>query len=439
MATVVINDINVRHCMLKKIRENAIARNILLVASGTAGAQIIAVAAMPIITRMYGPEAFGILGMFNAVIAILGPIMALGYAAAIVLPKSDGEAKCIAAISYLLVLGMAAAIALSVLIVYLFDIGDLSNSGMWGVLLATPLAAYLYGWQNISRYVATRLRKFRYISGGNFISAGVGQLVQIVMAFVMPASMFLILGQLLSIGIKALIFHFATRGDAKWKGWGWRYFTGRKKRLGFISNKYSDFPKYRAPQILFNAAALSLPALMLGAFFGTAAVGFYSLARTVLGLPISLIGQAVQDVIYPYFNDLNDNSNRFFKIYCYSVLGLAVIGGVGFLPILFWGQELFGFVFGVEWAEAGVYAAVLVPWLWLMLSTRPSIAALPVLRLQKWFLWFDIAGTLFKIIGLLFGFFFFESALLAVGMFSLIGTLMYVGLLGFVGCKIKHV
>ncbi|WP_339136801.1 lipopolysaccharide biosynthesis protein [Kerstersia gyiorum] len=426
--------------MLKKINENAIAKNIFLVASGTAGAQIIAVASMPIITRMYGPEAFGILGMFNAIVAVLGPIMALGYAAAIVLPKSDGEAKCIAAISYLLVLGMTAVIALSVLVINLFDIGGLSNGEMWWVLLATPLAAYLYGWQNISRYFATRVRKFRYISGGNFISAGLGQLVQIIMAFVVPISMFLILGQLLSIGIKALIFHLATRGDARWRGWGWRYFRGRKKRLGFISNKYSDFPKYRAPQILFNAATLSLPALMLGMFFSAAAVGFYSLARTVLGLPISLVGQAVQDVIYPYFNDFNgkSNSNGFFKAYCYSVLGLALIGGVGFLPIVFWGQELFGFVFGVEWAEAGVYAAVLVPWLWLMLATRPSIAALPVLHLQKWFLWFDVAGTLFKVIGLFFGFFFFNSALLAVGLFSLIGALMYVGLLGFVGCKIRQ-
>ncbi|HAQ72765.1 MAG TPA: polysaccharide biosynthesis protein, partial [Pseudomonas sp.] len=68
-------------------------RNILTVVSGTAGAQAITMAFMPVITRIYGPEAYGVLGTFLSVTLMLVPIAALTYPIAIVLPKRDGDAR----------------------------------------------------------------------------------------------------------------------------------------------------------------------------------------------------------------------------------------------------------------------------------------------------------------------------------------------------------
>jgi len=39
---------------------SALVRNVALVGSGTAGAQAITMAFSPVITRIYGPEAFGL-------------------------------------------------------------------------------------------------------------------------------------------------------------------------------------------------------------------------------------------------------------------------------------------------------------------------------------------------------------------------------------------
>jgi len=41
-------------------------RSVAVVAFGTAGAQAITMAFSPVITRLYGPEAFGLLGVFMA-------------------------------------------------------------------------------------------------------------------------------------------------------------------------------------------------------------------------------------------------------------------------------------------------------------------------------------------------------------------------------------
>ena len=87
-----------------------------MVATGNAGAQTIAVAFAPIITRLYGPEAFGMLGMFVAMVGLLTPVAALAYPMAIVLPKEDSEAKGIAQVSVYTTLGVSALVALMLLI-----------------------------------------------------------------------------------------------------------------------------------------------------------------------------------------------------------------------------------------------------------------------------------------------------------------------------------
>ena len=90
--------------LVKKIQaflRRPFVRNVTIVASGTAAAQVITMAFSPLITRIYGPEAFGLLGIFQSLVAILAPIAALAYPIAIVLPKEDSEAKGLVKLSFL--------------------------------------------------------------------------------------------------------------------------------------------------------------------------------------------------------------------------------------------------------------------------------------------------------------------------------------------------
>lgn len=74
-------------------------RNVAIIAIGTATAQGIKMAFSPLVTRIYGPEAFGLLGTFMAIVSILTPVAALSYPIAIVLPREDSDAKGIAQLS----------------------------------------------------------------------------------------------------------------------------------------------------------------------------------------------------------------------------------------------------------------------------------------------------------------------------------------------------
>ena len=93
-------------------RSSSFAADVLKLVTGTTIAQVITILAAPVITRLYGPEAFGLLTLFASITSILGVNRLHGaYELAIMLPKTDEEAAnllglcllCVAVISGLTV------------------------------------------------------------------------------------------------------------------------------------------------------------------------------------------------------------------------------------------------------------------------------------------------------------------------------------------------
>src|SRR5699024_6023368 len=94
--------------IFSKLMKSTFVRNVFIMATGTAGAQAVTMALSPIVTRLYGPEAFGIMGTFTALTRIIIPVAALTYPIAIVLPKSDKNAKGLIKLSLYITLIIAA-------------------------------------------------------------------------------------------------------------------------------------------------------------------------------------------------------------------------------------------------------------------------------------------------------------------------------------------
>ena len=91
-------------------------RKVITLVLGTALAQGITVIFTPLVTRLYGPEAFGLLGTFTALVAVLGPIASLSFPIAIVLPEKKSDAKGIVQLSFYLSL-FSSAITLVIFLV----------------------------------------------------------------------------------------------------------------------------------------------------------------------------------------------------------------------------------------------------------------------------------------------------------------------------------
>jgi O-antigen/teichoic acid export membrane protein len=411
---------------IKKLTKGSFIRNVFLMASGTAVAQVITMLLSPLITRYYGPEAYGLMGTFTAIVTIFTPIAALTYPIAIVLPKSDNEARGIAKLSFYNTLGIT---ILSALIILIFhnQITEIFNiETVQSFLILIPVAIFLGGLYQIIEQWLIRTKQFRisaraavlqaiFVQGGK---AGIG-------AF-SPFAGILIFLSAINEGVKALIMLLASR-----KSENKLINRNQKQKVSIIklAKDYKDFPIFRAPETFLNAVSTSLPTLMLTSFFGPAVAGFYNIGKTVLNIPSQLIGKSVGDVFYPRASEAANNRERLTPLIRKATLFMGAVGILPFGVVILFGPWLFSFVFGSDWEMAGEYARWIALWSFFGFMNRPSVRSLPVLKAQDFQLKYTILMLVVRIIALFVGYYLFKSDLMAIILYSLSGAILNLGLI----------
>ena len=196
--------------------------------------------------------------------------------------------------------------------------------------------------------------------------------------------------------------------------------------------QYRDFPLLRTPQTFMNAFSVGIPILLLTSFFGPASAGFYALGKRVLKLPGQLIGKAIGNVFYPRIAEAGNKGENIQKLLLKATIGLAAMGIIPFGLIVLFGPSLFVFVFGQEWGMAGEYARWVAFWSFFIFINTPSVNAIPVLRKQGFFLFFEVFSTTIRIIALYVAFWLFNDDILAVGLFSGTGVILNAWLITYV-------
>lgn len=389
--------------------------------SGTAGAHAITMGFSPVITRIYGPEAFGVLGVFMAVLAVLTPVAALTYPIAIVMPEEDRDAKAIAKASIVIAMVMSFVMA-SILVFNLEWIAEKLNfENMAGLLFFMPVAmlsATLY--QVLSQWLI-RKRQFRLSAQVLVLQALIVNVAKTGGGWMYPASITLIFIATASQALHALLLRLGSRKvflvEASCKA--------DIRVTVELLKKYREFPAYRAPQVLLNAAGQSLPVIIVAALFGTASAGHLALTKSVLAAPILLIGSSVGNVFYPRAVELYSRGAELSVFLIKTTYGLFALGLIIFLPVIFWGPLLFTYVFGDQWEPAGEYARWVSLWMVFSLAARPAISVLPVIKLQKQFLILEVAFLPIKVGSLYIGLL-TKNSLLSIVAYSLVNVAFYI-------------
>lgn len=409
---------------ISTIARNKFVRNVAVLVSGTAASQLIAFIFVPLITRIYGPESFGLLGVFTSLLMVLIPVTALTYPIAIVLPKHNCEARALTKLSFLITV-ITTTCVLMILIFLGNPILELINAqSIANFIFLIPLGMIFGASLQIAEQWSIRTERFSLMAKAAVAQSFVLNSLKSGVGFFYPTALTLILttvfGSLLHAGI---------------------LLVGRCKRKGKVADKelpcsilnvarrYCDFPAYRAPQVFINAASQSLPILMLASFFGAASAGFYVLARAVMMLPSQLIGKAVGDVFYPRITHAAINNENVSKLIIQATIILSLVGLLPFSLIIIWGDQLFSLVFGSQWVVSGEYASWLSLMLFMNLINRPSVAAIPVLGLQRGLIIYELFSTGSKILVMYWTLTILNNDILAVALFSVFGAVAYIALI----------
>lgn len=411
----------------KLLTQKRLIRNVATVASGTAFAQIINLAFAPILTRVYGPEPFGILGAFVAVVAIATPAAALCYPIAIVLPNNGNDAKQIARLAAYIAFATAGAVTALLLLGHDWLTEMEAFRGIEDFLLFVPLAMLFSSFKQIGQQWLTRTKTFSVIARVAALQAVVVNSLKSVFGLFLPAPLVLIALSTLADLLYGAMLAFGIAKSRKDRQADQE--NEPRTRLMDIARTYAMFPLYRAPQALLNAISQGLPALVLAANFSPSVVGFYAIARSVLAVPAALVGSAVGNVLYPRFTEAKRKGESLSPLLIKTTAALAALGLAPFGLVALFGPQLFGFVFGGEWKTSGIYAQWLSLWLYFGFMNVACHAALPVLSLLRAFLIYEIASVLLRITTLIVGIYIYKSELISIALLSAIGALLNLSLI----------
>lgn len=359
---------------------------------GTAFAQLIGLICLPILTRLYSPEDYAVLGIYVAIVSILSVIACLRLEIAIPIPEKDEEAKS------LLILSLLSNFFI-VLILYLilfflnpllqnFYIIQKLDIWIWFI----PLGVFLSGLYSALQYWSTRRKRFKDIAQTRMTQAIFNNGASLSVGFSTGGFWGLILGQLFSFGGGLLKLGYSTYKDA--------IQVKKNTELKSVLYKYQDFPKYSTFEALANTSAIQLPLIIIASFLIGPEVGYLMLAMKVLGIPMGLIGSAMSQVYLSHAPAYHQKGELFeyTKSILRKILKLVIFP---FLILLLISPYIFGYIFGTQWADIGYYISAMIPWYFMQILSSPVSMSLHIIEEQKIALILQIFGFFIRVIILL--------------------------------------
>ncbi|MCC7320674.1 MAG: oligosaccharide flippase family protein [Rubellimicrobium sp.] len=364
--------------------------DILRLMTGTVGGRLIALAAMPLVTRLYSPQDFALLAVYLATVSLIGAIACLRFDVAIPVAQDDGDAIHLLVLALVIAGTMATASLIAVLVAPLRIAALLGQPSLAPWLWLVPFGILLSGGYAALQFWATRARRFGSIARTRISQAAVGVSTMLALGWAGIAPFGLLLGNLLNSSAGSLrLGTEAIRRDRA----ALRLVTWPGLRAAFRA--YHRFPLYSAPEALANLAGIQIPIMIVAAYAGTEA-GFLLLAQQVMAAPMSLLGSSISQVYVSRAPEaLRDGRLAPFTL---SILRRLIQIGIG--PLILAGilaPILFPLVFGTGWTRAGEIVSWLVPWMALQFLASPISMALHVTGRQSWAALLQVGGLILRI------------------------------------------
>lgn len=399
------------------MKNKSFLKNVITLLTGTAFGQLLLVISTPILTRLYSPEDFGLLGLYVSIVSVVVVVMTLKYELAIVLPKNIKEAANVFWLSIFIVITLTLILTLLVLVFrekvsLILGAPKLSN---W--LWFLPLSAFSLGIFNSFNYWSTRQKEFRRISNSKIAQSSGIVAIQLSGGFLKLGMAGLIFGQVFGQILGMITF---------WKQ-VWRrdkellINSFDSKEVSKVAKRYLDFPKYNSTQSLLNSISQNAAPLLLGFFFTPVVVGFYTLAMRLIKMPINLISESFRQVYFQRISELYNKGEKLSAELKKATLYLFFIGIIPTILIFFLSPMLFSFFLGEEWRIAGSFASWIVIWLFPGFVNRPAVSTIQILKKQKYLLQYEIALFLVRIVLLALSAYYFD-ALTAIALYSIVGA-----------------
>ncbi|MGE0587558.1 MAG: lipopolysaccharide biosynthesis protein [Cyclobacteriaceae bacterium] len=334
--------------------KGSFAQNFAFVLSGTGLNIMVQVVVAPLLARIYGPEAYGIFAIFNAVCTNLALVATLRLPQAMLLPKDETDFSSLMRLSLLSSLVLSALLFIALFLVGDFVLTFFQAESLIDFFYLIPISVFLISLNQVLGQWQYRLSEFKKaVSIDTGVLIGV-RIFNLVVGWISNG---------ISIGLVA--------GDIVGKIFGsilsWKFIIRAKIKILFQSIswnqlkgtlfEYKQYPIYNLPGVWISMLSDQLPVFFFSHLFGLKTIGFLALATSMLDLPKRLLAYSVSSIFYKRAVELNRESDKglqkFVSQMLYSFLILSLIP---YTAVIVFGPELFSLFFGQEWRLSGTLA-----------------------------------------------------------------------------------
>lgn len=352
MAGVVIHKderAGVKRIIARLLRDNS---SFALAAGSGVIAPAVGLLAAPILTRLYSPSDFGVLGTFAAIMAAALSIVTLRYEVAIPLARTDEDAYSLSRA----LIKICAAMSLLATGVFLVIGPRVFDATMFGTLMKhiwwLPVALFLAGTNQVLTNFAIRRGAFGDLAAARLTQGITGPGVQIGAGVAGWGLVGLLLGQAAS----------QTGGLVRL----WSYLQRAGKNIQNLPSatallkRFSRFPKVSLFPAFLNAFGLQLPILIVGRAYGVHEAGLVAFIMRIAGVPIGIFSAAATQVLLSEGARCRREGLSATPLLNRTIRRQMVIYAPALLvtPLLPWA---FPVLFGPKWLDAGYYAVALIP------------------------------------------------------------------------------
>jgi O-antigen/teichoic acid export membrane protein len=364
---------SVRRLKSRHAPHGSFVAHVITLMTGTSIAQAIPIAITPILTRLYTPADFGILAVFTSLVSVLAIIATGRYELAIMLPDKEKDAVNVLALS----LVISASISLfSFLILWIFNAQISSLLGDHGIapwLYLAPISVFLTSTYQSINYWFSRLKMFKRITAFRLIQSTSTASTNLFLGFLGFEGKGLLVGSLIGQGLASgLLTRYLLRDCKKIMN------SLSIKAIKDNASKYRDFPLINSFHAFMDAIQTSGIIFLISIYFGSVALGLYSLTFNILRLPLNLIGASVAQVFYQKASETNNNGEQLYSLTRTVVIKLSLLALPIFCIVFSLSPFIFCRLFGTNWEESGKYARILSPWLFLNFIASP-ISQIPII------------------------------------------------------------
>lgn len=352
--------------------------------SGSVVVQFLNLAFSLLLPKYYTPGDYAVFGIFTAAVFILVEIICLKLDITIFLPKSDYEAIEIIHAIFLLsaILFLIISFASIWLVIYFDTVYIYLAPVLFIYGLAQPLTTWL-----------SRKQQYNKLNVYRFILAITTPLFSLLFSIVFHWRLGLVAGFIIGqlSGLLFLLISFKNI-DIKLIT-----FSNALKYL----RQYKQFPTFAVLSSLTGSFSRNAIVLFIERFFGVLNAGYYTMATRMLSAPVGIYQSALSQI---YAQQATVLSNTLLKAYTKKMIWFSFLMGiVPVIILLFFGEDIFRFFFGINWQTAGRMAQYIVVWFFSMGVINPVGLLIDIKQKLKFEFYWNIVLLIFRAAAILAG------------------------------------